>query len=405
MLAVIPLVSAQQTGHYWFQVGADMSVATTGVAVDIRIVQQTPPADGSTLAFWVGIDLSNDAFFQVGYLSCCNDQRPSSFWTYFPSGKASEGTGGVSGGVAFLTLNTWVHFNLSSNGNIWTAFINNSPVESVNLGTSYGLDAYAIAEDADAHSPSNIMQPVEFKNFQYQDSSGWHSASPGRAISGFSLAASGATIYTGPFPYGIQSTVGVNNDWTVGSRFSLVYDGTVLWPWYNVTLDGASNWYLIGQKINMSSVPTVIKESPTSRQILAGWKVDGISTSQTCCFTAEGNMTLNPIYVQQYLIQVNSTLGNVTGSGWYNDGSWAMISVQPTSIPTSGILGELGVTSVFAGWMSDHRLIAFTVEVKAPMTITAVWRTNLGNLPYLVIVIALTVGLFITVQRFRSKDR
>jgi len=404
--ALTPQTLATQ-GLYGFQVGVGESVTDTGAAVDIKIVQQISPADGSTLAFWVGIDLPNDAFFQVGYLSCCNEQIPNSFWTYFPPGKASEGVNGVSRGVAFLTVNSWVHFSLVGSGDVWTAYVNNSPVESVNLGISHGTDAYAIAEDASASSAKNIIHPVEFRDLQYRDSSGWHSVSPGVAISGYGA---GSSLYSGQYPYGIQTTAGVNNDWMAGSGLPTAREGQNLWPWYRITISTnsvtTSSWYVDGDRINLPTPQTVILLTDNTRNLFEGWFVNGVLDSQDT-FTAVGNMTFSPVYAKQYLVQVNSSLGSATGSGWYNEGANATISVQPSTMPAPGILGELGVRSVLTGWTGDYNGSVVnsesTIQVKTPMVITAVWKTGYGFLPYYVAVII--AGLVLAIQLIQKRKK
>ncbi|MGP8126857.1 MAG: hypothetical protein ACLP9D_03520 [Candidatus Bathyarchaeia archaeon] len=410
--ALIPQTLASP-GLYWFQVGAGESVSDTGAAVDIHVVQQTPPADGSTLAFWVGVDIPNDAFIQVGYIVCCGQSEPQGFWEYFPAGTAREGasTQFLGGKTPLPEYESWVHFSLQSNGNTWTAYINNTPIGSAKLGMNYGIDAHAVAEDAGTNSASNMIKPVEFRNLQYRDSSGWHAVSPGDAISDFGV---GSAVYGGQFPYGIQTTVGINNDWMAGSGLPTVQHDQILWPWYQVNVEGLpagwtypNGWAIYNSLIDLSNVPKVIIPQDTSHYFLEGWYVNGVLEPGIGIFYATENMTLKPDYVQQWLVQVNSKLGVPVGSGWYNDGATATVGVSPAFILASGILGRFEVGSTLTGWVGYNIPIVngeSRIQVNSSMVLTATWSTSYGVLSYYLLLLIPAIAAAFYIHRLERRS-
>lgn len=65
---------------YWFQAGIWANKTVTAASVEIRILTpQNHTHSGDDLSYWVGVDLPNDAFVQVGYESY---QSPSFTWFF-----------------------------------------------------------------------------------------------------------------------------------------------------------------------------------------------------------------------------------------------------------------------------------------------------------------------------------
>lgn len=424
---------AAHKGLYWFQVGATVypQVDVTGAEVDIRVENQTSPKDGSNPAFWVGIELPNNAFIQVGYEICCNTTGPQSFWEYFLPGTALNGTGvflGADKGGPQLKENSWVHFSIVSAGTSWEAYVNNFLFGTINLQSNYGNATFAIAEVAGANNGGNIIQPVEFRNLGYRDTEArWTLSTAGEAVCGYGV---GSDTYPGQFPYGTLSLPAHNNDWFAGSTSDLpdpqttvpLETGTFLWPW--ITIQGQNGQTVetevYGKPVTIN-LPFIIQITPTSRQQLKTWTLNGTPISQQELATLTGgslfnitpdlanNITLKPIYVQQYYVLVNSTLGTAAGSGWYNIGSTLVATVTPTRIPKPSILGQLGVTSVLTAWSIHGSIIPIDpngnakIQVNAPIMITAIWKTDYGFLPDYCILIALALilaaGIYASTRR------
>ncbi len=311
---------------------------------------------------------------------------------------------------------------MQASGTVWYAFVNGAQVGSVDLGVSNsGTNGpYASAEVAGTRYADTILGPVEFRNLEYRDTSGqWHMVSPAVSLCCYSL---GSDSYSGKYPYGVVSLPGENNYWLAGSNLndSIQEEGDLLWPWYQVNVEGLpagvtfrNGWYLYDTTIDLTNLPEFLPITASSRYFLDDWYVNGVlqNTEGMGIFSATGNLTLKPLYVKQWLVQVNSSIGTPTGSGWYNDGAITTISVNPTVMRASGILSDFGVESVLAGWTGDYEGPVVngetTIHVKSPMTITAVWRTNYGMLPYysvLIPVIAVMYLLVSLVNRSKTKQ-
>jgi hypothetical protein len=90
-------------------------------------------------------------------------------------------------------------------------------------------------------------------------------------------------------------------------------------------------------------------------------------------------LVLKPLWTKQFFVKANSVYGLVAGSGWYDEGSTATLSLQSRTLDTG-----LGKIAGFAGWSTgDPQSITFsqsdqyTIEsVGGPEEITAVWRSD-----------------------------
>jgi hypothetical protein len=237
ILVLFSAKSASAAGEYWFQVGVIMESATsvdvTGASVQI-MTHYLPPQGLARFAFWVGLNLPNDAFIQVGYANWPEKSGPQRFWEYFPPNTANQGSSAFLGdyyGWPVGPNGTWWTYSLQSYGDVWSAYIDGVIDGSVNLGASssggnpYAL--YAFAEVSHVYSTNIPLGPVEFRDLAYRDTSNvWHNVSEGLASMGY-----GAGSAIGPtgasFPYGLE-VLGVN-DWIVGSGLPSTLNYTTIW--------------------------------------------------------------------------------------------------------------------------------------------------------------------------------
>jgi len=207
------------------------SVDVTGASVQIKT--HVPPYNPNAYtSYWVGLDLPNDAFIQVGYVSWpSNDGYPVRFWEYFPPRGADLGTGflGDSEGEAVGPNGTWYTYSIKSNGDTWFAYVNGMLEGSYDLGASSsgGNTPYAVAEVEGAYVTNIPLGPVEFRNLEYRDVNGiWHNVSSAVAWMGYGVG-SGMLPSDARFPYGLK-VLGVN-DWIAGTGLSTAYNNTSIW--------------------------------------------------------------------------------------------------------------------------------------------------------------------------------
>ncbi len=418
------------SGLYWFQVGAwaagkngysdSFGIPITGASVEIRIKSQSLTHNDTRLFYWVGLNLPNDAFVQVGYeLDMRNSGgKPTWFWEYFMPGTATQGTkGSFLGGIghAIGPNGTWVKFSLTSNGTVWSALVNRDIVGSVDLSTpdSGTNGPYASAEVAAAAEADNVLGPVEFRNLSYRDiNMAWHSASAGVSLCCYSAGSNelGGLAY----PYGVAGIPGEDDHWLAGSGLPISKPGQYLWPWYRVTVSSpfgiarGSGIYLYNSPVTPKA-ESEIQTSSVEKAVLKGWLLNGNLTSLNYEFTAKEEMNLTALYTKQYLVTVTSDRGTPIGSGWYDNGSTATISVNPTSIVSEGMLGQLGARYVLSGWIGDfHGAVdskgKSSVLVDSPKTIHAVWSTNYGIiLPGIIALTVLVLASLIFVEKSRRK--
>lgn len=398
------------SGSYWFQVGAwaqsnygyahHFGIPVTGASVEIRVLSnQRLKYPDSGFAYWVGINMPNDAFIQVGYLVDRYDNRgePSWFWEYFPPGTASEGTVGFLGKIGSVVgpNGTWIKFSITSSGSRWSAYVDQEQVGSVDLGLSSStVGPYASAEVAQVSETDNVLGPVEFRNLEYRDNYlNWHMPNSAVALCCYS---SGSDKLSEPtYPYGIASIPGENNHWLAGSHLPHKAQGDYLWPWFRVSVTSpygeasGGGWHVYGDIVNPIAM-SEIKISPTERYLLTGWNANRVPSS-SMEFTVTQNLDLMPVYAHQFLVTVTSQYGKIAGSGWYNAGSKATISITPSTTSAPGLLGQLGVRSIFGHWTGDYSGSDTnpTITVDSPKSIQAVWLSNYGTLlPLLGVVFA-----------------
>ena len=399
---------------YWFQAGIWASKIVTGASVEIRILTpQRHTHSGDDLAYWVGAELPNDAFVQVGYESYQSSSSVTWFFEYFLPGTAATASGGFKGTVGNFNSNirngTWVKFTVQSIGTTWHAYVNDAEVGSVNLGLNYGNQILSIAEVAGSRFKDSRLGPVEFRNFTYRGlDNSWHTLDSATAYVGYGA---GSARLGAQEPYYVFAKAGTNNYWLAGSgdgenlsfcglgepvqtsEFCIVSSGfPFTWPWLNVQVKSelgetkGSGWYLQGD--NVIPIADVQEEyfSSNERIVLTGW-TNGQQTLNNGIGWIVGedipSGVLNAVYLHQYLVNVTSPMGNTTGSGWYNQGSIITVAVTPDSIPTQGILGLFHVRTVFTGWAGDFLSTNNPVFLIAdsPKQIHATWGTDYGLLP------------------------
>jgi len=316
-------------GRYWFQVGAAAAnpsggygdrfdEAVTGARVEIRVLSPQDLLHPDTdLSYWVGLDLPNDAFIQVGYEldPMIQGGAATTFWEYFLPGTAKEGTGPFLGGTGDTVgpNASWDTFTIENSRTRWSTYFGQQLMGSVDLGVSdsgsYG--PYASAEVAGVNEADNILGPVEFRNLAYRDvNMGWHAAESAVAVCCYSVGSQNLTGRN--YPYGVVGVPGENNHWLAGSSVPYAAQGEYLWPWYSV--------------------------------------------------------------------DISSPFGNVSGGGWYVYGSQTTFSISPTKVSASGLLGDLGATMTFVGWSGDYTgpIIKNKLTVDSSKTEVAIWRTEYG---------------------------
>jgi hypothetical protein len=106
----------------------------------------------------------------------------------------------------------------------------------------------------------------------------------------------------------------------------------------------------------------------TSRLRFTGW--DDSTNATLRQLNLSDNTTLNAIYTQQYLVQVNSAYGQTAGSGWYDVDSLAVALVQPPMLNEPPVLFSHWTTGMNA---SEVRIL---LPVTSATMVEAVWNST-----------------------------
>ena len=123
----------------------------------------------------------------------------------------------------------------------------------------------------------------------------------------------------------------------------------IMCPYSPVTEQSQGLGYYVLNSFVAPTATDYVNLSSDSRMKLEGWYMNGVLSSELS-FVATQDMNLTAAYEEQFLVTVTSEYGKTSGSGWYNKGSQATVSVAPTSVADQGILGTLGFKSIMMGW-------------------------------------------------------
>jgi len=150
-------------------------------------------------------------------------------------------------------------------------------------------------------------------------------------------------------------------------------------------------------------VPSEVLVAAGTRLFFVKWSDGQTSNSRT--HSANDDAALTAEYKTQHLLSVLPQLGNPQGSGWYDVGTTATISVT-SPWPVEGFLGVLGGKYMFDHWSGGATGTAPSVSLTmdGPKTVTAEWRED-NTIPYAIIGAVLGIALVaaaIVVKRRKS---
>lgn len=152
------------------------------------------------------------------------------------------------------------------------------------------------------------------------------------------------------------------------------------------------NWFDAGSDIQVIAPYVIQSDQEDSRQQLGGWSLDspyidiisrqesGIFKSHIIHMSSEHKIDLK--YTTQYYIKVISDFGRALGSGWYDSGTIADVSVMPSD--------DILIKHVFTGWqgqvIGSQTQESVEVLIDSPKTIVANWFVDYTNVS--------TIGVF-----------
>lgn len=126
------------------------------------------------------------------------------------------------------------------------------------------------------------------------------------------------------------------------------------------------------------SIPNIVHVDDGTRIKFEKWS-DGVTQENRTIQLNQG-ITLEAIYQTQYYLTLISPQVNVTGMGWYNEGSVANFSAPPGILPMNGLLGILRGNWRLQGWYEDQTLLSDhttgQISMNKPHTLEVRWHGN-----------------------------
>ncbi|MDE1850401.1 MAG: hypothetical protein KGH54_01245 [Candidatus Micrarchaeota archaeon] len=126
-------------------------------------------------------------------------------------------------------------------------------------------------------------------------------------------------------------------------------------------------WYFNGSTVNYGIESGFVQNSAAQRQAFAEWSNGNKAINGTV--VVDGPSQIRATWNTQYLVNIISQYGNVSGGGWYYNNSVANISIKssPMAIDADTELG-------FFGWSNGNRNSSFSARINGPMVLTTQFR-------------------------------
>ena len=142
-----------------------------------------------------------------------------------------------------------------------------------------------------------------------------------------------------------------------------------------------TGWYELGAAVEISVEPTEVPLGEGKVAVFKGWERDGefISAQPTLVVGVSGPAVYKAVWeivtVQMYAVTASSPYGEVSGSGMYEAGSVATVSVSPTIVDHGN-----GTRRIFKGWLAGGQLVSaeptYSFEVDSDVSLKAAWETQ-----------------------------
>ena len=111
---------------------------------------------------------------------------------------------------------------------------------------------------------------------------------------------------------------------------------------------------------------------------------------------------LNAAYRVEHRVEVSSPMGEVSGGGWFVEGSTATVSVSPSIIPK-----DFFTNYVFDGWVENgvktSASTTYSFTVTRPIRLAASWRTELNPITAGIILLMLILVLIASLVFVRRR--
>ncbi|MGC8730272.1 MAG: hypothetical protein ACP5RP_02740, partial [Candidatus Micrarchaeia archaeon] len=332
-------MAGQASATYWFQSGVSSPTTSNnqGGSVYIQTIYQLPK--NASLGFWVGENLANSAFVQVGYqienatgyypnncsINGCSSRvyltagTPTWFWEYIPPSGANNFYGALGPDGSAGLNGSFNMYSMESNGSTWYFYFNGKKIGSVDAGSgsSGPYPLAAIGEIAGAINNFTYMSPVKFRNMRVYINGSWSNLSEGYSFIGY--GAGSETLMKNNI--GVEEVQNYSNYFEVGSGLP-VLSNNLLWK-NSFTLfinssygNKSSASYIANSKIEIKE-PREVMLNNSAKAVFEGWIGKGAGSytgsSNYSYVIMYSNITETPKWAIEYYVNATSAYGKVNG--------------------------------------------------------------------------------------------
>ncbi|MDE1859931.1 MAG: hypothetical protein KGH67_05405, partial [Candidatus Micrarchaeota archaeon] len=271
---------------------------------------------------------------------------------------------------------TFNNYGFYAAGSTWYFTMNGKVLGSVDMGTNTSgyNDAVAFGEVANTSNAKTTLPPIMFYNLSIYRQGAWLPAPTGFSYIGYGVG----SLNNLANPYGVQEIGARADAFEVGTGLPRPQNNFPLWETsYSLNIQSrygnlSNSAPYIGYKSVQISAPILIYVSNNTREMFAGWKGVGAGSysgmSNYTSVTMFSNITEIAQWKTQYLVNITSSMGLASGSGWYAPNSTVHYSVNPNTIYENDT-----ARSVFLAWKNGSSTINGTFNVTRPININAVW--------------------------------
>lgn len=384
---------------YWFQFGVrggERSTFNNGASVNIQTITNQKITSGSS-GYWVGENLANGAFIQMGYLienqsgiypsfctvsGCGGYQNLTSgaaewFYEYFPPGFSASFLGEIGPEGSAGQNGTNNNYSFYANGSKWYFKFNGNVVGSINLGSNTSGQNIPIAfgELANTSNSNSYLKPVVFNNLDFYKNGSFFQVPSGYVYIGYGEGSQTQLSN----PYGVEELFNRINYFELGSGLPQYPNNTRLWTLgyslkINSTYGNVSglSGFIAYSKTSIN-VPSTIYINNKTRVVFEGWIGNGLGSytglNNFSDISLDQNITETATWEKEYYLTVNSSYGNVFGSGWYPSNTFVNYSLS------SNIIYQNNVSRViFSNWSNGNKKLSGSVYLSSPKTIFPIWQ-------------------------------
>lgn len=127
-----------------------------------------------------------------------------------------------------------------------------------------------------------------------------------------------------------------------------------------------AGWYDSGTIAALSVPAKIMNVSPGTRVVFDGWSTG--SNSSAITVYVNGPENVSAAWSTQYLVNLTSEYGTVSGNGWYNSGDGAAVTLSTAVVPINAT-SRLG----FYKWSNGISTSNFTTTVDSPISASAIF--------------------------------